>query len=137
MLEVKLRHLDRWSLRRAANADRYDRWLAECGLVSQGRVRLPQRDDRSSHIFNQYTLRVERRDELRRHLSGSGVGCSVYYPVPLHLQECFRELGYREGSFPKAEQACRDVISLPIYPELTDDQQQRVVSRISEFYRVD
>ncbi len=135
VLEVKLRHLDRWSLSRAANADRYDRWLAESGLVSEGRVRPPQRDDRSSHIFNQYTLRVERRDELRRHLSGSGIGCSVYYPVPLHLQECFRELGYVEGSFPRAEQACREVISLPIYPELTEDQQQRVVGLISDFYR--
>jgi dTDP-4-amino-4,6-dideoxygalactose transaminase len=135
VLEVKLRYLDRWSERRAANAERYDRWLAEQGLVSQGRVRLPGRDARSSHIFNQYTLRVERRDELREHLTRSGIGCSVYYPVPLHLQECFRELGYREGSFPRAEQACREVISLPIYPELTEDQQRRVVGAIAEFYR--
>jgi len=135
VLEVKLRHLDRWSDGRAANAQRYDLWLAECGLVSQGRVRPPVRDEHSSHIFNQYTLRVERRDELREHLTGTGIGCSIYYPVPLHLQECFRDLGYREGSFPRAEQACREVISLPIYPELTEDQQRRVVSAIAAFYR--
>ena len=134
VLEVKLRHLDRWSEGRAANAARYDQWLAECDLVSPGRVQPPVRVEHSSHIFNQYTLRVERRDELRKHLSGSGIGCSVYYPVPLHLQECFRELGYREGSFPRAEQACREVISLPIYPELTEDQQRRVVSAIADFY---
>ncbi len=78
---------------------------------------------------------MERRDELREHLTGSGIGNSIYYPVPLHLQECFRELGYREGSFPRAEQACREVISLPIYPELTEDQQRRVVGAIADFYR--
>lgn len=134
VLEVKLRHLDSWSVGRAANAERYDRWFGETGLVSRGRLKLPGRDERSSHIFNQYTLRVERRDDLREHLNGSKIGCSVYYPVPLHLQECFRELGYREGSFPHAEQACREVISLPVYPELTEDQQQRVVAAIAEFY---
>ena len=119
---------------RALQADRYDHWLAECDLVSQGRVRLPVRDKHSSHIFNQYTLRVERRDELREHLTASSIGCSVYYPVPLHLQECFRELDYREGSFPRAEQACREVLSLPIYPELTENQQRQVVGAISDFY---
>ena len=134
VLEVKLRHLDSWSVGRAANAERYDRWFGETDLVSRGRLKLPGRDERSSHIFNQYTLRVERRDDLREHLNGSKIGCSVYYPVPLHLQECFRELGYREGSFPHAEQACREVISLPVYPELTEDQQQRVVAAIAEFY---
>ena len=134
VLEVKLRHLDRWSLGRAANADRYDRWFAESGLIEQGRVRPPLREERSSHIFNQYTLRVETRDELRGHLTAAKIGCSVYYPVPLHLQECFRELGYREGSFPRAEQASREVISLPIYPELTEDQQRRVVDVIVDFY---
>lgn len=136
VLEVKLRHLDDWSAGRAANADRYDRWLAECGLVSSGRVRLPHREAYSSHIFNQYTVRVEGRDGLRDHLARRGIGHSVYYPVPLHLQECFRELGYREGSLPRAEQASREVISLPIYPELTEAQQQRVVGAIAEFYGV-
>jgi dTDP-4-amino-4,6-dideoxygalactose transaminase len=137
VLEVKLRHLERWSEQRAANASRYDRWLAECGLVSSGRVRLPRREAFSSHIFNQYTLRAERRDGLRDHLARRDMGHAVYYPVPLHLQECFRELGYREGSLPRAEQACREVVSLPIYPELTEAQQRRVVGAVAEFYGVD
>ena len=97
---------DRWSAGRAANADRYDRWLTESGIVAAGPVRLPARSERSTHIFNQYTLRVERRDDLREHLKGEGIGHSVYYPVALHLQECFRDLGYAEGDFPQAEQAC-------------------------------
>jgi dTDP-4-amino-4,6-dideoxygalactose transaminase len=137
VLEVKLPHLHRWSGTRAANADRYDRWLDECGLISSGRVRTPRRDPASSHIFNQYTLRVERRDELRKHLTQRGIGHSVYYPVPLHLQECFRELGYRPGSLPRAEQACREVISLPIFPELAEAQQRLVVGAIAEFYGAD
>ncbi len=135
VLRVKLAHLDGWSAGRTAHADLYDRLLAESGIVEAGHVRLPARSTRSTHIFNQYTLRVERRDELREHLGGRGIGHSVYYPVPLHLQECFRELGYREGDFPRAEQACREVISLPVYPELTAEQQERVVGALVEFYR--
>jgi dTDP-4-amino-4,6-dideoxygalactose transaminase len=135
VLAVKLPRLGGWSAARGANADRYDRWLDECGLVAAGRVRLPRRDESSTHIFNQYTLRVERRDALREHLARCGIGHSVYYPVPLHLQECFRELGYREGSLPHAEQVSREVVSLPIFPELTETQQRRVVEVIAEFYR--
>ncbi len=134
VLEVKLRHLDRWSRARAANAARYDRWFEDCGLISSGRLSVPQRDATSSHIFNQYTLRVQRRDELRAHLGALGIGHSIYYPVPLHLQECFSDLGYTAGDLPRAEQACREVISLPIYPELTREQQQRVVDAIEQFY---
>jgi dTDP-4-amino-4,6-dideoxygalactose transaminase len=135
VLRVKLRHLDDWCRRRTANADRYDRWFAESGLIDAGRLRPPSRHDRSHHIFNQYTIRVERRDALREHLREHEIGHSVYYPVPLHLQECFRELGYREGDFPRAEQACREVLALPVYPELTPEQQQRVVETIAEVYR--
>jgi dTDP-4-amino-4,6-dideoxygalactose transaminase len=89
----------------------------------------------STHIFNQYTLRVRRRDDLRAHLKGAGIGHSVYYPVPLHLQECFADLGYREGDLPNAERACKEVVSLPIYGELTAEQQERVVSAVVDFYR--
>ncbi len=135
VLQIKLRHLDAWSEGRAANAARYDRWLEESGLVAAGHVRLPARMPRARHIFNQYTLRVERRDALREHLSAQRIGQSVYYPVPLHLQECFAELGYREGDFPRAEQACREVISLPVYPELEEDQQRAVVDALVAFYR--
>jgi dTDP-4-amino-4,6-dideoxygalactose transaminase len=135
VLKIKLPHLDDWSAGRAANADRYDRLLTESGVVESGAVQLPVRTDEARHIFNQYTLRVERRDELKQRLGERAIGCSVYYPVPLHLQECFQELGYKEGDFPHAERACREVISLPIYPELTGEQQQRVVEEIVDFYR--
>jgi dTDP-4-amino-4,6-dideoxygalactose transaminase len=135
VLRVKLPYLDGWSRGRAANAERYDRWFEDIGLVAAGHVRLPQRLERSTHIFNQYTLRVERRDDLREHLRARGIGHSVYYPVPLHLQECFAELGYTAGSLPRAEQACREVISLPVYPELTLGEQERVVGEIRAFYR--
>jgi dTDP-4-amino-4,6-dideoxygalactose transaminase len=136
VLRVKLPHLDGWCGARADRAARYDAWLGEAGLVRAGRVRLPAREPRSTHIFHQYTLRVERRDELREHLRAAGIGHGVYYPVPLHLQECFAELGYRSGDLPNAEAACREVLSLPMYPELTDAQQERVVAAIADFYRV-
>jgi dTDP-4-amino-4,6-dideoxygalactose transaminase len=135
VLEVKLPHLDRWSEGRAANAARYDEWLGESGVVESGQVRLPRRAGNRTHIYNQYTLRVERRDELREHLKEAGIGHSVYYPVPLHLQECFRELGYKEGDLPETERACGEVISLPVYPELNREQQERVVSAVAGFYR--
>jgi dTDP-4-amino-4,6-dideoxygalactose transaminase len=135
VLRVKLPHLDGWSRGRTANADRYDRWFVESGLTESGKLRVPVRSAESSHIFNQYTVRVERRDELRKHLAESKIGHSVYYPVPLHLQECFADLGYAEGDFPVAEQACREVLALPVYPELGEEQQRRVVDAIVEFYR--
>ena len=135
VLRVKLPHLDRWSMGRAENAARYDRLLVESGLLEAGRVQLPEREPRARHIFNQYTLRVERRDALKRHLDEAGIGNSVYYPVPLHLQECFRELGHREGDFPVAERACREVLALPVYPELEPAQQERVVAALLDFYR--
>jgi dTDP-4-amino-4,6-dideoxygalactose transaminase len=135
VLRVKLPHLDAWSEGRAANAARYDRWFREGGVVDSGRVQLPRRAAESTHIFNQYTIRVERREELREHLKQRGIGHSVYYPVPLHLQECFAELGYGEGDFPEAERACREVLALPVFPELGEERQQRVVEAIVEFYR--
>jgi dTDP-4-amino-4,6-dideoxygalactose transaminase len=134
VLGVKLPHLDRWSEGRAANAARYDQWFRESGLVESGAVRLPERDPKARHIFNQYTLRVERRDELRRHLDEAGIGHAVYYPVPLHLQPCFADLGYAEGDFPIAERACREVVSLPVYPELAPAQQEQVVAAVARFY---
>ncbi len=134
VLKVKLPYLDGWSASRALNAERYDRWFEQCGLVESGRVRLPGRAANSSHIFNQYTVRVENRDGLCEHLAAAGIGHSVYYPVPLHLQPCFRELGGREGQFPHAEQACREVLALPVYPELGEEQQRRVVDVVNDFY---
>ena len=135
VLRIKLPHLDRWSAGRKANADDYDRWFEESGLTRAGDLHIPVRSGDSSHIFNQYTIRVKRRDALREHLNGAGIGHSVYYPVPLHRQECFAELGYSEGRFPVAEQACREVLALPIYPELSREQRLRVVEAIVAFYR--
>jgi len=134
VLEIKLRHLDDWSNRRAANADRYDEWFAQTDLISRGCLKTPRRDPRAHHIFNQYTLRVERRDELREALTAASIGHSVYYPVSLHLQKCFEELGGRVGQFPHAERACEEVIALPIYPELELESQRRVVDTIIEFF---
>jgi len=134
VLRIKLRYLDEWSRKRAENAAFYSRALAETGLLESGRVRLPAGCESSTHIYNQFTLRVENRDELRTHLNAAKVGNSVYYPVALHLQECFSELGYREGDFPVAEQACKEVLSLPVYPELTREELERVVEAIAGFY---
>ena len=94
----------------------------------------PARAAAAVHIYNQYTVRVERRDELKRALDEQGVGNAIYYPVPLHLQECFRDLGYREGDFPHSERACREVLSLPVYGELSPAQQEQVVAAIAAFY---
>ena len=98
-------------------------------------VRTPVVDSCNEPIFHQYTLRVERRDQLQAHLKSHSVGNAVYYPVPLHLQNCFRHLGYQRGRLPEAERAATEVISLPIYPELTADQIGFVVETIHGFYR--
>jgi dTDP-4-amino-4,6-dideoxygalactose transaminase len=91
-------------------------------------------DPANEHIFHQYTIRVPRRDDLIRHLDANGIGCAVYYPLALHLQPCFAHLGYREGSFPESEAATREVLAIPVYPELTSAQQERVANVILEFY---
>ena len=131
VLSAKLPHLDGWTERRRRNAAFYDERLA--GLAPA--VRTPKRLDHNEHVYNQYTIRAERRDELRAHLEERGIGTGVYYPVPLHLQACFAELGYREGDLSESERAAREVLSLPIYPELTPDQLEEVVGGVEEFYR--
>ena len=130
ILLVKLRYLAGWSAARRDRAARYDELLA--GL---GAVRTPVVDGCAEHIFHQYTIRAERRDELVAHLRAGGIGCAVYYPVGLHLQPCFRDLGYAAGSLPETERAMRDVVSLPVFPELTDAQQDAVVRAIRAFYQ--
>ena len=135
VLRVKLPHLDAWSQRRVANADRYDRLFVEAGLVAKERVTLPVRAPESGHIFNQYTIRVKRRDELGLHLKSREIGWGIYYPIPLHLQECFSHLGYEPGDMPEAERASREVLSLPIFPELEPAQLERVVTEIASFYK--
>jgi dTDP-4-amino-4,6-dideoxygalactose transaminase len=129
VLRAKLPHLEAWSEKRRANARYYDRALADIPEVTT-----PFVDPNNVSIFNQYTLRVERRDELQQHLNAKKIGSYVYYPLPLHLQPCFAYLGYKEGACPEAERAAKDVLSIPVYPELTRAQQDEVVGAIRDFY---
>jgi dTDP-4-amino-4,6-dideoxygalactose transaminase len=130
VLRVKLPHLRLWSEKRRANADRYDELFREHGLETC--VRLPIRPNDRTHIFNQYVVRVADRDRVRTELKELGIGTEVYYPVPLHLQECFADLGGMSGSCPRAEAAARDSLALPIYGELSYDQQVAVVRALRE-----
>ena len=134
VLRVKLPHLDAWSNARRANAGRYDQLFEDAGLTEE--IGLPFVRDGVRHIFNQYVIRVRdgRRDALAEHLRQSGVGTDIYYPIPLHLQACFSYLGHKEGDFPEAERAARESLALPIYPELTAEQQSYVVEMIREFF---
>ena len=127
ILRVKLRHLDRWSEKRAKNAALYDQ------LFEGARLARPYRDARTRHIYNQYVIRLPQRDALRQHLADRGIGTEIYYPVPLHLQQCFAPLGYREGDMPQSEAAAREVLALPIYPELTEEQIRYVAACVRDF----
>lgn len=133
VLRIKLPHLDSWSEGRIRNAARYDQLFNEAELNEF--VTLPSARENIRHIYNQYVIRAQRRDELKEFLAQEGVGTDIYYPVPLHLQECFEFLGYKEGDLPEAERASRETLALPIYPELTEEQQQYVVEMIEKFYR--
>jgi dTDP-4-amino-4,6-dideoxygalactose transaminase len=135
VVRVKLSHLDEWTAARQRNAQRYETLFRERGLGRKGSdvIALPAATE-SRHIFNQYVIRAPRRDELRRYLSEAGIGTEVYYPVPLHLQECFTYLGHRPGDLPVSEAAARETLALPVFPELSDEQAHCVVDRIAEFY---
>ena len=133
VLRVKLPHTGSWIEGRRRNAARY-RQLFEAAHLEEV-VALPEAKDGRGHTFNQYVVRASRRDELRAHLGAAGIGCSVYYPLPLHLQPCFADLGHREGDFPVAERASREVLALPVFPELTDGELEQVVEAVAEFYR--
>jgi dTDP-4-amino-4,6-dideoxygalactose transaminase len=133
VLHVKLKYLDQWTEGRRRNAERYRRLFADAQLLD--RVLLPVTKAGNFHVYNQYTVRVRQRDELRNFLKEKGIGTEVYYPLPMHLQNCYQDLGYQKGSFPVSERAAEEVLSLPIYAELTDDQQAYVVQMIADFYR--
>ena len=151
IISAKLPHLDGWTDGRRSNARRYDRMFAESGLIvsdtrdwAQTRpegemlardrnVVLPT-EVTERHVFNQYVIRVDRRDELKAHLQKNGIGTEVYYPVPMHLQECFKDLGYNRGDFPESEAAAEHTLALPIYPELNDAQAAYVVHTIRAFF---
>jgi dTDP-4-amino-4,6-dideoxygalactose transaminase len=131
---VKLAHLDRWSDLRAANAERYGRLFADAGLERV--LKLPHAAPGRRNVWNQYIVRVPagRRDALRDHLQQLGVGTEIYYPVPLHLQDCFAPLGYGPGSLRESERAARETLALPIFPELRPEEQQHVVQSIAHFF---
>lgn len=135
VLRVKLRHLGDWAEGRRRNAKRYEVLFQEYRLEQV--VTLPSAPETSFHVYNQYSIAVKRRDELQRHLRERNIPTEIYYPSPLHLQPAFASLGYRPGDFPNAEAACDHVLALPIYPEITDEQQRAVVAAIAEFYARD
>ena len=133
VLNVKLPHLDAWSAARARNAAFYNGAFARAQLGDA--VQTPRTLPGARHIYNQYVIRARGRDALRAHLSAAGVGTEIYYPVPLHLQQCFAYLGHKAGDFPHAEQAAQEVLALPIYPELTEPQLQYVIDTVAGRYR--
>jgi dTDP-4-amino-4,6-dideoxygalactose transaminase len=136
VLRVKLQYLDGWTAGRQRNAQTYRRLFAATGLAGpDGPVGLPHDAGFGRHIYNQFVIRVPERDALMAHLKQRRIGCEVYYPLPLHLQECFADLGYREGDFPTSEQAARETLALPIYPELTEEMMGTVVEAVVDFYR--
>jgi len=132
ILLVKLRHLDGWISCRRENARYYDRVLGEAGLGRK--VSTPQVPTGCRHIFNQFVLRAQQREELKTHLKNRRIGSEVYYPIPLHMQECFASLGYQSQDCPESCRAATETLAIPIYPELTESQKQHVVHSITEFY---
>jgi dTDP-4-amino-4,6-dideoxygalactose transaminase len=144
VLRVKLRYIADWNRRRREHAATYDQLFGESGLISGGSeqtskqtgapVRLLARSAKATHVFHQYVIRAERRDELRKFLAERKIGSEIYYPLPLHLQPVFSYLGLKAGDLPVSEQAAREVLALPMFPELTESEIRLVVESIAEFY---
>ncbi|MFQ5903996.1 MAG: DegT/DnrJ/EryC1/StrS family aminotransferase [Candidatus Binatia bacterium] len=135
VLSVKLRHLEQWCEERIQRAHLYQTLFMATSLVGNQIIGLPTLGDERSHVFNHYVIRVQQRDDLRRYLGEHGIQTGVYYPHPLHLQPCFAHLGHRKGDFPNSELVASQVLALPMYPELTPEQQETVAQRITDFYR--
>ena len=144
VLRVKLKYIEGWNAARRQRAARYDELFAAAALTSTGRetagsentapIQLPPTSQHAHHVFHQYVVRAYRREELRVFLTARQIETEIYYPIPLHLQPCFIYLGYREGDFPEAERAAQEVLALPMFPELTEDEQRRVVENVADFY---
>lgn len=132
VLNVKFLQLERWTEARRGNAQRYDGLFEEAGLAEF--LQLPVVKGGNRHIFNQYVIRAPHRDKLREFLRANGVGTEVYYPIPLHLQKCFEYLGYGKGDLPESEKAAEETLAIPIYPELSPEQQEYVVDQVKNFY---
>jgi len=138
ILSVKLKYIAEWNRKRRAVAERYDALFRAAGLAEPGPypahgLVLPPEVEGSTHVWHPYVIRPSQRDALREFLTRRGIGSEIYYPVPLHLQEALKGLGYKEGDFPQAERAAREVLALPIFPELREDEQETVVGAIAEF----
>jgi dTDP-4-amino-4,6-dideoxygalactose transaminase len=133
ILRVKLRHLESWTNARQLRAERYRQLLEP--MQTAGNVRVPPQPGADyAHVYNQFTVRCESRDRLKEYMRNAGIPTEVYYPLPLHLQPAFSYLGYGPGQLPVSEAASREVLSLPLYPELTDEKQERVVRSLIDFY---
>ena len=138
ILNVKLKYIEGWNQARRAVAENYHALFAAAGLAEAGPypirgIVLPHQVENTRHVWHQYVIRAPRRDALREFLAARKIGSEIYYPVPLHMQDALKCLGYPEGSFPESERAAREVLALPIYPELREDEQQTVVAAIAEF----
>jgi dTDP-4-amino-4,6-dideoxygalactose transaminase len=131
VLLTKLSHLDRWNQKRIEHARHYTSSFQDIDQVTP-----PVKKDYNHHVYHQYVIRCQQRDQLRQFLNEHEIGCGVYYPMPLHLQPCFTGLGYKPGDFPNAEAASNEVLALPVFPELTRVQQDVVIKTIGEFYRI-
>jgi dTDP-4-amino-4,6-dideoxygalactose transaminase len=138
VLRVKLKHIEHWNGARRERAGTYERLLTKAGLLGDMKKPAPlhllETASEATHIYHQFVIRAQRRDQLRAFLADRGVGSEIYYPLPLHLQKCFAYLGYAEGDFPEAERAAREVLALPMFPELKEDEQEYVVDSIADFY---
>jgi dTDP-4-amino-4,6-dideoxygalactose transaminase len=135
VLRVKLPHLESWNVAREANARRYAHLFEEAGLLGvDGPISLPGVRPGARHTYHQFVIRARRRDDLQAALRAAGIGCAVYYPIPLHLQRCFASLRHHRGDFPVSERASSSTLALPIYPELSEAQQREVVEGIRAFY---
>jgi dTDP-4-amino-4,6-dideoxygalactose transaminase len=133
---VKLPHIEKWNQQRRERAAVYRRLFTEAGLLSSGdsSIRELETPPQAQPVFHQYVIRTRRRNELRKFLSDRKIGTEIYYPLPLHLQPCFAYLGYREGDLPESERAASEVLALPMFPELTTEEQAWVVESITDFY---
>ncbi|MGE5305715.1 MAG: DegT/DnrJ/EryC1/StrS family aminotransferase [Alphaproteobacteria bacterium] len=134
VLSVKQRYIEEWCNRRIQRAQTYYRLFIDSGLVGEQIHEIPALVTDRSHVFNNYVIRAERRDDLKQFLANAGIQSEIYYPLPLHLQTCFAELGYKTGDFPQAELAAKQVLALPLYPELSPAQQEAVVGTIKKFF---
>jgi dTDP-4-amino-4,6-dideoxygalactose transaminase len=136
ILRVKLRYLDEWAEARRENARRYRELFMQTGLLENGLVMLPESSPDAFHVYNQFVIRAQDRDRLKQSLKDEGIGTEIYYPLSLHLQDCFKYLGHKRGEFPESERASNEALAIPIYPELEEEAQRYVVERIAAFYNL-